>query len=533
MKPETEANIEAEMPQFLLYERYGRKGQKLCKCTACGNSGVFEAEGKHKDFTYCPMCMERVQLIAHNRLKNEGKSLERWIPAVWFREHDGALWAAGAKVIRRVERQSYDGPDWVSYLEIIPYEVYCFEPGCAIEYKDSWLYGWETVGRPKEPNTRGYFGQGPSEYYVFQADEIEKSSMKYCAVDEFMVNYSGADVMNDCQELNGVIRYLTAYTERPKLELVVKWGLMDVAKDFVLSRKTNGRTVNWNGNTPWDFLKISKADWNAYRNSDAACVELLQANRKYFHLTIPELLEETKHMGITQGWLGNAELLCSMGLSLKQQRKYIEKQNMTYGYSYASKLIFWIDYIHMAEKLGRDVSITGAIMPRNLQVAHDEMVELQRAMFREKQAMDRKKELEAMERKIKGYPDRRKKLEKKYAYQSGELMIKVPDGAEDIINEGNVLRICVGGYAARHLSGATTILFLRRRRKPNTPYVCVEIDEQTNRIVQIHGYRNEHLENGKRNSSPMKKHGKFIAEWLAWVKAGSKRQNNHREEATA
>jgi hypothetical protein len=301
---------------------------------------------------------------------------------------------------------------------------------------------------------------------------------------------------------------------------------MDVARDFALYRKTNGHAVNWNGNTPWDFLKISKADWNAYRGSDAACVELLRANRKYFHMKLPELLKEAEEMGKLDNWLERSEILCEMGLSLVQQRKYIKKQQTAVTRGYGSDLAFWVGYIHMAEELGRDVSINGAIMPRNLQEAHDEMVELRRAMNKEK-------ELEAMKKKNEAYQDRRKKLEKKYAYQSGELMIKVPDGAEDIINEGNVLRICVGGYAARHLSGATTILFLRRRRKPNTPYVCVEIDEQTNRIVQIHGYRNEHLENGKRNSSPMKKHGKFIAEWLAWVKAGSKRQNNHREEATA
>jgi hypothetical protein len=31
----------------------------------------------------------------------------------------------------------------------------------------------------------------------------------------------------------------------------------------------------------------------------------------------------------------------------------------------------------------------------------------------------------------------------------------------------------------------------------------------------------------------MKKYGQFVNEWLAWVKAGSKRQNNNRKEATA
>lgn len=93
---------------------------------------------------------------------------------------------------------------------------------------------------------------------------------------------------------------------------------------------------------------------------------------------------------------------------------------------------------------------------------------------------------------------------------------------------------CVGGYAARHLTGQTTILFLRRERKPGTPYICIEIQGKDNTIVQIHGYRNEFLGNGRRARKPEDRFRPFLSEWLGWVKAGSKRTGKaSRKDETA
>ena len=531
MRQETETDIELRMPQYLFYEPYGRKKKmKLCKCSGCGNSVVFEIDGKHGDNIMCPMCMEPVTLIAHNKLSNTAPSLENWIPVVYFKADGPYLYAVGARVTRRFERNSYDGPDWHSYLEIEPHEVYQFMPGAATEWRTGWAhvegigwkYGWKLLTRPQEPIQRGYmFGAGPDKYYLFQTDEIDKSSMKYSGMDLYLY-----DVIADGEEVYGAIKYLTAYCERPNLELVVKWGLWDVAGDLVNRRKTNGRYVNWNATTPWEFLKITKADWNAYRSCSVACVDLLKANRRAFHMRVQDLIPLAGDLGPVEKWMDAAVKLCKRGIPLQLQVKYVGKQEKLSIRSWSSWLRLWVDYLDMAEKLGRDVSPNGAIMPRDLQEAHDEMAALQRAMLNELAAKEQ-------EEKAAAYAKRREKLEEKYAYQSGELMIRVPASGEEIIREGNVLHICVGGYAARHLAGQTTILFLRRRRKSNTPYICIELDEKSNCIRQIHGYKNEHLGGGKYARSPKEKFKPFLDEWLAWVKAGSRRANKNNQEVSA
>ena len=531
MRTETESEIEAKMPQYLFYEPEpgGKRRWKLCKCSGCGNAGIFEIQAKHGDSIMCPMCQEPATLIAHNRLSNTAPSLQNWIPAVWFQADEPYLWAVGARVTRHFERNSYDGPDWYSYLEITPYEVYQFAPGTATEWYNGWNYiegrgwkqEWHQLARPKEPIQRGgMYGTGPEEYYLWQTEEIEKSSMKYSGMDLYL-----NDSIADGEEAYGVIKYLTAYCERPKLELVVKWSLWDVANDLVWNRKTNGHTVNWKGNTPWEFLKISKADWNAYRSSAVSCVELLKANRRAFHMPLYDLLLMVRDFGNVNRWLDESVAICKRGVPLKQQVKYIAKQEKLSIRSWSAGLRLWLDYLDMAEKLGRDVSLRGAIMPRDLQQAHDDMVATQRAMRNEQEA-------KALAERRQAYEKRREALEKKYAYQSGELLIRVPASGEEIIREGNVLHICVGGYAARHLEGQTTILFLRRRRKPNTPYICIEMNKD-NTIRQIHGYENEWLGGGRYARDPRDKFKPFLDEWLAWVKAGSHRAKKNNREVSA
>lgn len=527
MKPETMSEIEAKMPQYLFYEPVGRSGKKLCKCTSCGNSGVFKIDGKHRSNIICPMCMDPVTMIAHRKLSNHPDSLESWIPVVWFQAKGDALCAVGARVTRRFYRESWDGPDWYSDLRISPFEVYEFSPGKAEEWKFGWCrvqgrwdYGWSLLKRPKEPIQRGgSYGTGPYKYYLWQTEEIEKTSVRYSAVDLYM-----EDPVEDRAEVYGIIKYLTAYCEQPKLELVCKWGLWDVANDLVWDRKNNGRTVNWKGNTPWEFLRITKEDWKAYRNSGVVCVSLLGANRRTFHMKVYDLLMLVRDHGNPNHWLAEAEKICKKGITLKQAVKYIEKQNALRANhrGLVNWFYFWSDYLNMAEKCGRDVSTMGAIMPRELQQAHDDMADLQRAMRDEIAAKE-------IAEKTERYAKRTEMLEKKYAYQSGELMIRVPKSGAEIVEEGNVLKICVGGYAARHLEGSITILFLRRRRKPDTPYICIELDKQNN-IRQIHGYRNEHVGGKKQPQDPAKKFEPFLKEWLAWVAAGSHRNKTEKKQ---
>lgn len=424
-------------------------------------------------------------------------------------------------------------------MDVIPFEVWNFAPGTAEEYRQGYgLYGayagmdWYGPVRPREPQTGGITGNNV--YSLWQTEELDKTDMRYWRAVHDTID---REPFEDGVETSGIIRELTAYAERPKLELVCKWGLLDVANDWVWRRITNGHTVNWKADTPWEFLKISKADWGLYRKSKNASIELLTANRRAFKLPVREVLGIADQMGRPERWTENATEITRRGIQLKDQIKYIKRQTGRVM-SPAGKLNFWRDYLDMAEKAGRDMRQKSTLMPRDLFEAHDEMTEYARLRAQaERERMEayyREKRQKEMEKASREYRERREKLRKKYEYRSGGLMIKVPEDGEEIIQEGNVLHICVGGYAARHLTGQTTILFLRRERKPGTPYICIEIREKDNTIVQIHGYRNEFLGNGRRARKPEDRFRPFLSEWLGWVKAGSKRTGKaSRKDETA
>ena len=91
-----------------------------------------------------------------------------------------------------------------------------------------------------------------------------------------------------------------------------------------------------------------------------------------------------------------------------------------------------------------------------------------------------------------------------------------PLTAAAIRREGKKLEHCVGGYAARHMEGVLTILFLRQADRPNKPYVTIEMNG--NQIRQIHGYRND-----IGAADPGRRHKAFLDAWLKWLKAGSPR----------
>lgn len=81
-------------------------------------------------------------------------------------------------------------------------------------------------------------------------------------------------------------------------------------------------------------------------------------------------------------------------------------------------------------------------------------------------------------------------------FESGELIVIQPKEIQDIIEEGRTLHHCVGGYANRHAAGELTIMFLRKKDEPDTPYYTIEVSNEL-KIVQCRGYRNNNAGNKK------------------------------------
>lgn len=123
--------------------------------------------------------------------------------------------------------------------------------------------------------------------------------------------------------------------------------------------------------------------------------------------------------------------------------------------------------------------------------AHDAIDELKRAQDAERRAMWNKAEAERLKQQEK----KRVELDKKrkdYEYEDDNYVVRLPKDLNEIVREGSMQRICIGGYTSRHALGQTNIFFLRRKNEPDAPFYAIEMDNSM-RVVQIHGYANKWL----------------------------------------
>lgn len=77
----------------------------------------------------------------------------------------------------------------------------------------------------------------------------------------------------------------------------------------------------------------------------------------------------------------------------------------------------------------------------------------------------------------------------------GKICIRVAETPSELVDEGETLHHCVGGYAGNHAEGRI-ILFIRHTRRPERSWFTLNVDVRTKKIIQNHGYHNEHL-NGR------------------------------------
>lgn len=140
----------------------------------------------------------------------------------------------------------------------------------------------------------------------------------------------------------------------------------------------------------------------------------------------------------------------------------------------------YYDYLSLLKDLDINVNTKNLTMPKDLEVAHDNAVELLNQMERE-----------VSERK---YTKRLKQIKKLEADVAGFSFI-VPRKVNDLIKEGKALSHCVGGsnYIEKHREGKTTIVFVRKKGQLNKPFYTLEY--QNNRIVQIRGKHNKNATN--------------------------------------
>lgn len=511
--------IERCFTGYLFFEREANEDGKIgvsTECTRCGRR-VWWTEREWRSFKRengvrersdlsCPDCGSHVTLYPRGRLRN-GNTLDEYRQIVLLRAIDGALRAVALTARKHHGRWESDD------AEASVKAAYYFAQGKCQKWREKLVWSGGDRGYvPRlvpqktmtEPFTEcdSWMCRRVGYYAVHGVDQISASPLKYCAAELFF-KLNGDDTSENTM---GLLTYLGLWTRYPRVEQLAKAGCERIISDAIRGNM-NGRALNWRAKTMPAFFGVDKptakrllAGGIGQRELEA--LELV----RHGDVTLEEALTICGRIGGRRERERCGAALREAGESVLALARYLEKRH--------ENARLWLDYIDAAKKLRYDLARRDVVFPRDLRGAHDAAVA---AVQYEEDAAARK-----------AYEKRYRKLVKKYSFSAMGLCVTVPEDDRQIINEGKTLHHCVGGYAERHMSGAATILFLRKEKTPHRSYITIEMcGERGNDIRQIHGYRNERKD-GEKLASPQERHGAFIDLWLTWLKGGSKRDKNGR-----
>lgn len=541
MTDKEEQTARTLFPQYLFYDNIG---DRQVFCTACRERFDVNPKkrGKHNTNGVCPYCGHNATWAVVGKYSYQMSTLTSRIKtAIAYPAGDGGLY-----IIAGEAERSFNWGNLCGEIDWHPWKIYYFRRGAAMmcslrKVYNRWDFSqlrkvyncWdfpqreefvlyeEKIKEPFAPNFQGYANYAGDYNIIGLEEALEKSDFKYCQILPFY-EYEYAARLGELETARYMVKYLAWYALHPQIEMAVKLGLSDAVEQFITDGKENKRLLDWNAATPADFLRMDKQSAKQFMRAglDFTDLKLWRAYGK--GLGLDQYIDIATAIGRNDMPTLSA-CAKAAGADISKAARYI--RNLVGGS--ASKITracgLWKDYLNMAAKLGYDLTDVTVAMPKNLEERHDAAAET--IKYQENKEENRK------------YKARYKKLNTRFAFELGGLRVVVPKSEQEIINEGKTLHHCVGGYAARHMNGKTTILFLRKARTPGRPFLTIELAEkrETVYIVQIHGYKNERYPAAVR---PEDKYSWFLKPWLDWVNSGSRRDKDGKplienKEATA
>ena len=489
----------------------------------------------------CPYCGAKVTV---KELRYSGGRANLWSfrRAVILRQWRGALWATAWDCKKNYSRSDMAGnPVLTDLPEMALLGVYRFAPGAAEQATRQWWCGGAPLSYlrqtavGKSSGRKGgmwkihapytYCAELGSSYDVIGMAELGKGFMRWCGLDKLHI------ASDDFIEL------LTAACFYPRqIEWLVKLGLGEAVEDLVGRGVKNAALIRWEAEKPKDFLRCTRQevldvteDKSIHRPLDVLKLYVLQKDKPAkMTLESAAFFTEACH-GEPQRQMLN--LLVQRGVHAEKMMRYLQQagavatEEKGRPVSDSEIVRLYMDYLDAARNCGMDVENPVIFMPRDLIEKHDRVTAAWSAIQRQRR---KAVQAEADRKAAEAYRKRLHTLCEKYLFWTDDFLIRAPVNADEIVDEGKALKHCVGGYADRHLSGATTILFLRRRGRPGVPLATIEM--AGNSIMQVHGYRNELeacADNPDRESA-RKLYAAVLDPWLKWLKGGSKRDKDGR-----
>lgn len=465
------------MPQYIFYD-YQRKAPGHAYCTACRHE-VRIAAAKHNASGTCPRCKKKITFKCRGR---RGRIFDRATVQVLQKAEGNGLVLRIIKVYR-----SFADSDIPNHFEIWEnarqFITLSSSGQCSV---DAYYYHYK-AGYDLTPWCNGYRPVFDRWKYNFTADMSGVLYQRNLSdtLKETPWAYSQLEAFSGIASFSGVATFLSAYIKRPKIEHLIKMKLYRLVSGIIYGGYSYSalQAINFNGENMRAILGIDRPYFPLLRELNPS-IDQLHLIRQLLQADHKPSTEQIKWFIASK--ISNAdaakELLAHM--SVHKLQRYVEQQfapedeaalkRVDY-YKMNTLITDYHDYLCMCKELQYDVKNSFILFPRELKAAHDSVAKT----LKDKRTAEH-------EKAIAGSFD---EWQKRYQYQSKELMMIPPHSAKEIVDEGAALHHCVRLYVKNVAEKKSVILFVRSVDEPDKSLCTVEVKD--GQVTQARGFDNE------------------------------------------
>lgn len=465
------------MPQYIFYD-YQRKAPGHAYCTACRHE-VRIAAVKHNTSGLCPRCKKKITFKCRGR---RGRIFDRETVQVLQKAEGNGLVLRIIKVYR-----SFADSDIPNHFEIWEnarqFITLSSSGQCSV---DAYYYHYK-AGYDLTPWCNGYRPVFDRWKYNFTADMsgvLYQRNLSDTLKDTPWA-YSQLEAFSGIASFSGVATFLSAYIKRPKIEHLIKMKLYHLVSGIIYGGYSYSalQAINFNGENMRAILGIDRPYFPLLRELNPS-IDQLHLIRQLLQADHKPSTEQIKWFIASK--ISNAdaakELLAHM--SVHKLQRYVEQQfapedeaalkRVDY-YKMNTLITDYHDYLCMCKELQYDVKNSFILFPRELKAAHDSVAKT----LKDKRTAEH-------EKAIAGSFD---EWQKRYQYQSKELMMIPPHSAKEIVDEGAALHHCVRLYVKNVAEKKSVILFVRSVDEPDKSLCTVEVKD--GQVTQARGFDNK------------------------------------------
>ncbi|MFR5876350.1 MAG: PcfJ domain-containing protein [Eubacterium sp.] len=478
LSEEIKENFRKNMHGFIFKEKSKVDKKTYAYCTCCNKSYSADqlVSFKHND-DVISNCCHKIAIVKDSGRSRKYLSVKDY-PAFFQQLTDGTV------VLRTfLANIDYSGDYHNTKLNLTEHyriffcpdnKVYSFKNECRrfLQTK-GWQYEWTSMYDIPKGVLR-YPGIG-NMYYSWYGGKTEPIYASYFCTDVIgkseIFRYSEFDTLSNIMNDRIYLDYLTFYTKHPVLtERLVKENLFWILELYFY--KELRMNFNFRAKTVQGFIRCSKYELKLLKSKTCSNTITDDDKRKFL-----EALSNLKEMGllVTGDLLQYAKKVGEYDLKKinKLKDNNLSKTPLdfvNYFIKFNISINDYCDYYGWLKKFEIPQS-KRTLFPKDFQAQHDYFMKLED----ESKTKERLKNFSKLEKEFKKtiLP----MLQTIYCFSDADFIVRPFLDVKEIINEGLIQSICVGGdhYIKEHLSNTGIICCCRRLNEPDIPYCTIEV----------------------------------------------------------